>query len=84
MYLADFVKVFLTFATNMSLVYHSSVIRLYTYASMLKTSSSINSYFLYKIIGTLPPSLKLNVRICAEDVQTLMDRGGGGERKREI
>jgi hypothetical protein len=50
---------------------------------MLKTTSSINSYFLYKITGTLPPSLKLNVRICAEDVETLKDRGRERERERE-
>ena len=50
---------------------------------MLKTSSSINSYFLYKITDTLPPSLKLNVRICAEDAETLKDRGGDRERKWE-
>jgi hypothetical protein len=50
---------------------------------MLKTSSSLNSYFLYKITGTLPPSLKLNVTICAEDVQTLKDREGERERERE-
>jgi len=81
MYLANFIKVFLTFATNMSSVYHCSVIRLY--ASMLKTSSSINSCFLYKVTGTLPPSLKLNVRICAEDVETLKDRRKERERERE-
>jgi len=50
---------------------------------MLKTTSSINSYFLYKITGTLPPSLKLNVRICAEDVETLKDRGREREKERE-
>jgi hypothetical protein len=50
---------------------------------MLKTSPSINSYFLDKITGTLPPSLKLNVRICAEDVETLKDTGREREGKRE-
>jgi hypothetical protein len=56
----------------MSSVYHSSVIRLY--AGMFKTSSSINSYFLHKNTGTLPSFLKLDDRICAEDVETLKDR----------